>query len=72
MFSKSERVRFLKQLRRKACPNYPLVTRVSLVLLDQDDQAVVLVPGNRHLWYTSPNNLALGMASVTGARSALP
>jgi hypothetical protein len=68
MFPKSERIRFLKHLRREACPNYPAGIRVSLMLLDQNDEAVVLVPGNRHLWYTSPDNLAFGVASATARR----
>jgi hypothetical protein len=64
MFSKSERIRFLKHIRREACPNYPAGTPVSLALLDQSDEAVVFVRGSSHPWYASPDNLAFGEAPV--------
>ena len=68
MFSKSERIHFLTHILREACPNYRAGTRVSLVVLDQSDQAVVLVPGNNHLWYTSPDNLVFGTVSVNAVK----
>jgi hypothetical protein len=64
IFSEAERIRFIKYLRSEACPNYPSGAHVSLVLLDPDDQAVVLVPGNTHTWYTSSDNLTFGVSSV--------
>jgi hypothetical protein len=71
-FSKDDRILFLQQLRGEACPNYPSGTRVRLVLLDQTDQAIVLVPGNRHLWYTGPDNLDFGTALATGTKEPEP